>query len=185
MKLRRNALLVVLALGFPACSGGSDGDPTAPELANVAGSWEYVASDLTGEIGTLSLRCALVGEMDLDQLGATFSGTLDGVAFTCEVPGTPIRETVLLNKSLLIIDGQLIGTDVGFQYDAPFLHPEFLKLIEDTLGAPVFFAVGAFHHIGTISSSGMSGTVFVTLDIMRTGARDLTTILEGTYLAVR
>jgi len=185
MKLLRDALLVVLALALPACSGGGDSDPIAPQNPDVTGQWDYLAMDITGEIGAdLSVQCDLVGGIDLDQQGGTFSGTLNGAAFTCGVPDAT-QETVLVNKPFPIYDGQVIGADVGFRYDAPFLHPVLLILAEDELGAPVLSAIGTFVNIGTVSGNSMSGTVFVQLEIVLIGTRNFSTILEGTYSATR
>jgi len=185
VKLRRTALLVVLALGLPACSGDAiDGEPTGPQNADVAGQWNYLAMDLIGEILLVSVRCAVVGGVDLSQQNGTFSGTLFGRAIECEVPNLTLETGDV--GDVQIINGVLTGAQVEFDYSVPFQLPEILKLVEAELGAPVTRVTFTFHHEGTVSGNSMSGAVTVNGEAVITGAsRPGTFVLAGSWSATR
>lgn len=182
MKLRRH-VLVVLALGLPACSGGSDGGPTGPQNADVAGQWDYLAMDLIGAIGGVPVRCALVGGLDLSQQSATLLGALFGRAIQCEVPNEILETGVVGDREIL---GGVTGAEVEFRYGVPFVLPQVLGLVEAELGAPVFDGQFILQHEGTVSGNSMSGTVTVEVRIGITGAsRRGFYELVGTWSATR
>jgi hypothetical protein len=122
-------LFGALISALPACSGEEESGATGPQGTNVAGSWDYVAVPLSGEIGDLSIRCGVtLGTLHLNQQTGTVSGTLAGGALTCEVPGL-IRETAQLGPKP-VGNGLVTGTQLEFDYDAVFPHPGLWLLVE-------------------------------------------------------
>lgn len=124
------ALAVAMALAaFLAACGD---DPSEPSIRNVAGSWTYAATGLTGGGITCSFRNV---PMTLAQNGTTFSGAYAGGLFSCSGPGGSISEQVAGGA---VASGTIDGNSVQFDIDN-----------------------ADWRNTGTISGSSMSGTVVV------------------------
>lgn len=122
------AATIALATFLAACSD----DPAEPSIPDVAGSWTYAATSLTGSGITCSFRHV---PMTLAQNGTTFSGAYSGGVFACSGPGGSISEQVAGGA---VASGTIDGNSVEFDIDSP-----------------------DWRNTGTISGSSMSGTVVV------------------------
>lgn len=122
------AATIALATFLAACGD----DPAEPSIPDVAGSWTYAATSLTGGGITCSFRNVPI---TLAQNGTTFSGAYAGGVFSCTGPGGSISEQVAGGA---VASGTINGNTVQFDIDSP-----------------------DWRNTGTISGSTMSGTVVV------------------------
>jgi hypothetical protein len=114
-----------------ACGGGD----TGPTTANVAGSWTYAVSNLTGG----GLTCSTSGTtLTLNQTGGTFIGFHSGGILTCSQPGVPTQSAPISSGS--IVTGVVTVSNVSFNLDN-----------------------SDWTNAGTIAGNSMSGTAHVVL----------------------
>lgn len=110
--VRKIAATSLAILGLVSCGGG-DG-PTGPANANIAGSWNYNASNLSGA----GFTCNVNGTtMNFTQSGATFTGTYSGGTMTCTAPGYPqFSEDIGAGT---VSTGTVNINSVSFDFDTP------------------------------------------------------------------
>ena len=103
----------VSVIAIAACgSSDSTTGPAGPTNANVAGSWNYSATNLTGG----GVSCSVSGTvMTFTQAGATFSGTYSGGTLICGAPGVP-NQTAPIGSGT-IASGTVSINNVSFNFD--------------------------------------------------------------------
>jgi hypothetical protein len=121
-----------LAVLITACG---DDDPSGPTIPNVAGSWTYSATNITGGGVTCSFTNV---PMTLAQTGTTFTGAYAGGLLACAGPGGSFSEQVAGGS---VATGTINGNAVTFDLDN-----------------------SDWHNTGTISGATMSGTVVVKIN---------------------
>ncbi len=151
------ALLSVAALA--ACGGGGgDGptEPSGPSNANVSGSWNYSAPNVSGLPS--SPTCNISGViMTLSQSGTSITGNYSGGRAFCSAPGvgTMLDETV----QGAVASGTVSGNNVAFD-----------------------FHTAGWRNTGTASGNSISGTVVFVLNHDASGG-DYT--LTGSFTATK
>ena len=145
-------LLLFIVVASTAC-----GDSTEPQ-ADVSGSWTYSATyavDL-GFLGTTNCSGSGV-QATVTQTGSSFSGSVQGGDWTCDVPSFDLVPFTSDNPGQ--VSGTVEGTSVSFEVQG------FVLLM----------------HEGTLSGNSMSGTLTGTGSIPGLGSVSLT----GTWSASR
>lgn len=127
-----SALIGMIAVFVIGCSD----DPSGPQVAQIAGTWTYNASNIVGG----GISCNISGvTLILTQSASTFSGTTTGGHFSCSAPGVPTQSTNLGND--VIANGTINGNAVVFD-----------------------IATSDIHHTGSISGNSISGVVVFRLE---------------------
>lgn len=128
--------LLILA----GCSGDSQSGPTGPQHANVAGSWTYNATNLSGTVMGFAMTCNIEGmTLNLTQTGTSFGGTCGPSIITCFGGGVQVDDTL---PGSVVVNGLVNGNNVQFDIET-----------------------SDYHNTGTMSGSSMSGTVSIRLDL--------------------
>jgi hypothetical protein len=155
------AVLLPLSFGLPACSGSNGGsDPAGPQNANVAGTWDYDATNLSGSVAGFSVSCAVRDAvLLLDQQGTSFSGTRDAGILECVGEGK--QDEVRLDAPNPIRGGQVSGNQIKFGYIGPFNVPFLVTFLQEVTGATIGAVTASYDHSGTASGNSMSGTIAV------------------------
>jgi hypothetical protein len=127
------ALLVLLAAVSLASCGD---DATASSYPNIAGSWTYNASNLSGS----GIPCGVTGAtLSLSQSGSTFTGSYSNARLFCIFSGETLLDDVASGS---VVNGEVSEAgSVSFDFDTP-----------------------DFAQHGTISGNSMSGTATWRMD---------------------
>jgi len=140
MRFRLNTLGKIAAasvavLAIVSCGGGGDAStgPPTPTNANIAGSWNYSASNLSGAGFTCNVNGTI---LNFTQSGATFTGTYSGGTLTCTAPGLPTFSEPLGNG--IVATGTVNINNVSFDFDT-----------------------SDWRNTGTVSGNSISGTAVV------------------------
>jgi hypothetical protein len=110
-----NSVRVLVLSAFAVFLGACGGDSTGPSQANVAGSWTFSASNVSGQ----GLSCSTSPTpMTINQSGTTFTGTYGPGTLTC-VAGTQSGSTPVQGT---IVNGTISGNSVQFDLDTQDAH---------------------------------------------------------------
>lgn len=110
-----------LVLGLLFCASQAAAEPP---VADIGGAWDYIETSLLvlkPEDETIHVSCFLPdGEIVINQVGSTFTGTLTHYSTTClKKDGTPLPAPWQLPYQAFF-SGHLSGTSLHIdQYDAP------------------------------------------------------------------
>lgn len=142
-------------LMLAGCSGDSQTGPTGLQHANVAGSWTYNATNLSGTVMGFAMSCNIEGmTLNLTQTGTSFSGTCGPSTITCFGGGVQVDDTL---PGSVVVNGLVNGNNVQFDIET-----------------------SDYRNTGTVSGSSMSGTVSIRLDL-----GDEVVTLAGNWAAAR
>ena len=148
-------LAVALLPALTACGGDDDSGPTGPSTAQIAGSWTYAFSNITGSSGTTNATCSAGNvSIDIDQTGSTFTGSYFAPSLTCTSPSGTVTDGPFAGA---IVNGSINGTAVSFDFDT-----------------------SDWRQTGTVSGNSMNGTVTVRFQV---DASQL--VLSGNWSAAR
>jgi len=133
------------------CMVGCGGGDNVGPSTDLAGTWSMSLSDMNS--GDYSCYTNIPIQLTLSQTGTTFGGSQTGGQITCSTPSGIIVDNLIPGP---VVNGTLNGSNLSFDFDGP-----------------------AFHHIGSINGTSMSGTASWTY---QSGP---VTTLNGSWSAVK